>query len=609
MDNVKICDTPLTMLTEENWIHADKQLLAKMLQEFIYEEIFVPDVLSEENGIRTYKWEDKKGTVYHFQAKTRLFDSVSVLPDSIRILKNDDKDIPIALSLLLSIQEEGKMSGSTTGHLVREYLHTLLADTHIQEKSKTAEKLVYLDYAELEGEMTGHPWITYNKGRIGFGYDDYVQFAPEQKKQVNLSWIAIHKNIGTFHSVEELSHDQVIDQELGEEARQQFTKRLQAMNVQPEHYYFMPIHLWQWNQSIVPMFAAEIAKQELIPLGEGGDEYLPQQSIRTFVNMSNKEKYHVKLPMSILNTLVYRGLPGERTVIAPEVTTFMKNILENDSFLKDECRLGLLGEVATMNVDQPTFQAVKGAPYQYLELLGVVWRESIYNELKDEEQAITLASLLHVDHEGTPFVSKLIEKSGLTVEEWVNKLAKAILPPLLHYLYQYGTVFSPHGQNTVLVLKDYMPERTIMKDFVDDVNVSDQPFPELKGLSDRMKQVLRSEEPEGLTQFILTGLFICHFRYLSDILEEKEGFSERTFWGIMRGEILSYQQRFPHLQERYQLFDLLRPTFTKLTLNRNRMFDYGYEDDDDRPHASEFGVVTNALHAGVAEKTGKVEAK
>ncbi|MGP4038747.1 IucA/IucC family protein [Gracilibacillus sp. D59] len=600
---MKICDTPLTMLTEENWNDVDKQLLAKMLQEFIYEEILVPDLLTEENGIRTYVWKDKNGTAYRFKAKARLFDSVSVIPDSIEVVTNNNKNIPFALSLIVSIQAEGKMSGSTTGHLVREYLHTLLADTHIQEKSKTAEKLVGLDYAELEGEMTGHPWITYNKGRIGFGYDDYVQFAPEQKKQVNLSWIAVHKRIGTFHSIEGLAYEQVINQELGEEERQRFTNRIQAMNVQPENYYFMPIHLWQWNQSIVPMFAAEIAKQELIPLGESGDQYLPQQSIRTFVNMTNKEKYHVKLPMSILNTLVYRGLPGERTVIAPEVTTFMKNILDNDPFLKEECQLGLLGEVATMNVNHPAFHAVEGAPYQYLELLGVVWRESIYNEVKNAEHAITLASLLHVDHEGTPFVSKLIEKSGLTVKEWVNKLVKAILPPLLHCLYQYGTVFSPHGQNTVLVLKDYVPKRTIMKDFVDDVNISDQPFPELASLSDRLKQVLRSETPEGLTQFILTGLFICHFRYLSNILEENEAFSEHTFWGIVREEILSYQQRFPHLKERYHLFDLLRPTFTKLTLNRNRMFDYGYKDDEDRPHASEFGVVTNALDVVATEKT------
>jgi siderophore synthetase component len=28
-------------------------------------------------------------------------------------------------------------------------------------------------HAHLEGEMAGHPWITYNKGRLGWGYDDY----------------------------------------------------------------------------------------------------------------------------------------------------------------------------------------------------------------------------------------------------------------------------------------------------------------------------------------------------------------------------------------------------------------------------------------------------
>ncbi|MGM7719972.1 IucA/IucC family protein [Metabacillus sp. Hm71] len=590
------------MLTKENWKLADQQLIAKMLQEFIYEEIISPQLITEQNGVGQYEWKDSSGRVYRFQAKKRLFDSISVISDSIVVIPFEEH-IPLSLSLLISIQGEGKMSGSTAGHLVREYLHTLVADTHIQERSKLSEELVELDYAELEGEMTGHPWITYNKGRIGFGYNDYTQFAPEQKKPVQLSWIAVHKNLATFHSVEELNYHKVIEQELAEDARIQFNNRIKALNLQPEDYYFMPIHLWQWNHSIVTMFAAEIAKNEMIPLGEADDLYLPQQSIRTFVNVKNKEKFHVKLPMSILNTLVYRGLPGERTVIAPEVTAFMKNILDNDPFLKDECRLGLLGEVATMNVDQPVFKNVKGAPYQYLELLGVVWRESIYNQLTSQERAITLAALVHVDHEGTPFVSKLIEKSGLTVEEWVGKLVKAILPPLLHYMYQYGTVFSPHGQNTVLVLKDYIPERTIMKDFVDDVNISDQPLQELSVLSKDLKSVLRSEPPEGLTQFIFTGLFICHFRYLSSLLEEKEAFSEHRFWEIVRDEIISYQQRFPHLKERFELFDLLRPTFTKLTLNRNRMFDYGYSDGEDRPHASEYGVVSNALYSITAEKT------
>jgi siderophore synthetase component len=602
---MKISKTPLHMLNEKTWEKADRKLVAKMLQEFMYEEIISPRLVREDEGIRSYEWRDKKGTIYRFHAKPRLFDSFYVPAESIEVISNGETGQPLSLALLLSIQEEGKMTSSTAAHLVKEYMHTLVADTHLMERSKTSDQLTELDYAELEGEMTGHPWITYNKGRIGFGYEDYIQYSPEQKKKVHLSWIAVHQKLGTFHSIDGLEYEHVIKQELDEETRGFFRKKLKALRVNEAEYYFMPIHIWQWDQYIVSLFAAEIAKKEIIPLGEGEDEYLPQQSIRTFVNRTNKDKYHVKLPMSILNTLVYRGLPSERTVIAPEVTAFMKEILENDTFLKETCRLGLLGEVATMNVNHRTFQQLKGAPYQYLEMLGVVWRESIYKELHDGEHAITLAALLHIDHEGVPFVSKLIEKSGLTTEEWVQKLTNAVLPPLLHYLYQYGTVFSPHGQNTVLVLKNYSPERIIMKDFVDDVNISDQPFEELQELSAELKAVLRSEPPEGLTQFILTGLFICHFRYLSTILQENKQFSEFRFWSIVREEILSYQRQFPHLQDRFKLFDLLQQSFTKLTLNRNRMFDYGYDDGDDRPHASEYGKVTNALYQVAAQHSLK----
>lgn len=591
-----ICNTPIHMLTNNHWEIVDQKLLAKMLQEFMYENIISPTVVYQSGDIHTYEWTDKQGTVYRFEAKKRLFDSYMVVADRIEVVSASEIDIPKSLLLLVSIQQEGQMTSSTAGHLVKEYLHTLVADTHLREKSKRAGELASLDYAELEGEMTGHPWITYNKGRIGFSYDDYVSYAPEQQKKVKLSWIAVHRQISSFHSIEGLSYDNVITGELNEKTRAQFVNELERAGVEPSNYYFLPIHLWQWDHVIVSLFAAEIAGKEIIPLGEGDDQYLPQQSIRTFVNVSNKKKYHVKLPMSILNTLVYRGLPSERTVIAPEVTAFMKGIHEQDNFLKDECRLGLLGEVATMNVDHRTFTKLKGAPYQYLEMLGVIWRESIYQELEDGEQPITLAALLHEDSEGTSLVQTYIEKSELTVEQWVKKLSSAILNPLLHYLYQYGTVFSPHGQNTVLVLKDYQPERIIMKDFVDDVNISDQPIQELQALSPELKKVLRSEPPEGLTQFILTGLFICHFRYLSNILEDQLGFSEYDFWKIVRETILTYQQRFPQLAERFELFDLLRPEFTKLTLNRNRMFDYGYEDDGDRPHASEHGTVTNALH-------------
>ncbi len=598
---MKIKETKISVFNKQSWGKANRQLLAKMLQEFMYENIIVPKQLQKQDALATYQWEDHRGVTYTYQAKQRLFDSFSVLPESIKLTsKTSNPTFSEALQLLVSLSENKGMSSSTAGHLAKEYFHTLVADLHLQNR-KSADELAGMDYAELEGEMTGHPWITYNKGRIGFGYDDYLRFAPEQKQEIQLSWIAVAKQIASFHSLDTLGFNDVMKQELSGETLAAFEKELTSQELSAADYYYIPVHEWQWLNVIVPLFAEYIANDLIVPLGEGKDQYLPQQSIRTFVNTTNRNKYHVKLPMSILNTLVYRGLPSERTVIAPQVTQHIKGIRDRDAFLKDTCKVGLLGEVATLNVTQPTFASIKSVPYQYLEMLGVVWRESIYQELEEGEHAITLAALLHVDSEGKALVSSYIEKSGLTPNEWIDALTSAVLPPLLHYLYQYGTVFSPHGQNTVLVLKHNKPVRIIMKDFVDDVNISDQPFEELQQLSLELKEVLRSEEPEGLTQFILTGLFICHFRYLSIILEEHEGVEEADFWKSVREEILHYQASFPHLKKRFELFDLLRPTITKLTLNRNRMFDYGYEDDGDRPHASEYGTVRNALHE-VSEK-------
>ncbi|WP_332697178.1 IucA/IucC family protein [Halalkalibacter lacteus] len=591
------------------WDQVSLNLLSKMITEFMYEEIIHPDIIEETERGTVYQLVLKKGESgqevrYQFEGKKRLMDSYRIDPETIRCLRNGEwKKGNKPIQFLLDIQQMVGMKPLTTAHLMKEYNNTLVADAHILQKKEqqSVEELVDMDYGELEGEMEGHPWITYNKGRIGFDYQDYLSYSPEQKKRVKLSWVAVHKDYATFQSVSTVDYETLLQAELGKERFEHFMELL-SKEVESVDYLFLPIHEWQWNNIIIQYFPEDIAQKRIIPLGEGEDEYLPQQSIRTFVNTSDKGKHHVKLPMSILNTLVYRGLPGERTVVAPIITEYIHSIRDQDSFLRDECRLILPGEVASVNYDHPYYSTLVGAPYQCLEMLGNIWRESIYSFLDEGEQPITLASLLYVDNAGKPFVASLIERSKLSVDEWIEKLFSVTLPPLLHYLYQYGTVFSPHGQNTVLVLKDYVPHRLAMKDFVDDVNVSDEPLPELQQLPEELKPILRSEGAEGLCQFIFTGLFVCHFRYLADILETYYQYDEERFWFLLRETILAYQSRFPELTERFELFDLLKPSYTKLCLNRNRMIDYGYEDDDDRPHASEFGNVQNPLHFVAKER-------
>ncbi len=594
MDHVQ---TLHNALNPEIWRSVGRALLAKMLSELMYEQIIVPDKIEERGGLTMYRFELRDGVDYSFVARRRLFDSYRVIPESIErghATARVPADDP--LQFVLDISETVDMTPQTTAHLLKELNATLIADAHISaRKAQDAPDVREMDYHEVEGEMEGHPWIIFNKGRIGFGYDDYLAYAPERKKAVSLSWLAVRKDRATYSSVPGLGHETLMHEELGSQTLAGFRTVLTGHGLKPESYYFLPVHEWQWKNIVVPHFPGELAAGRIVPLGEGPHQYLPQQSIRTFLNLTDPRRHSVKLPMSILNTLVYRGLPGERTVIAPRVTEWVKGIRDRDPFLRDECRLILLGEVASLNYDHPYYRVLSGAPYRYLEMLGCIWRESITAYVESDERPVTLASLLHVDSRGRPFVSTLVERSGLSLEAWVERLFDTVLPPLLHYLYQYGTVFSPHGENAILVLNDNVPRRLAMKDFVDDVNISQQPLPELESLPDDLASVLLREPPEGLCQFILAGLFICHLRYLADLLEEHHGYPEHTFWTVARETILRYQARFPKLRERYHLFDLLTPSFPKLCLNRTRMIEYGYADDGERPHAAEFGRVTNAL--------------
>jgi siderophore synthetase component len=606
MDGRKILER---VLDENIWRTVNRQLLRKILTEFMYEELIDPEPGETVHGWTTYCLPLDQGIEYRFNAQERVFDSYRIDPQSIERRETDGEWTrpDDAVQFLVDAQNHIGIAERTLSHLVCEYNNTLLADAYIyrrgRQEADSPERVIDMDYAEIEGEMEGHPWFTYNKGRVGFSYEDYLQYAPEQKEPQRLSWIAARRDRATYSAIDGLGYDSLLRTELGEQY-DVFIDQLLVNGFDPENYYLFPVHDWQWDHSIVQFFAGDIAENAIVPLGDGPDEYLPQQSIRTLSNITSPEKYHVKLPLRILNTNVYRGLLGEQAETAPKVTEFVKNIRDQDRFLREECDLLLPGEVASMNYDHPTFSQLEDAPYQFHELLGAVWRESCVSLLDRNERPVTLALLMHEDRDGTPVISSFIERSGLSLASWLDELFEALLPPLLHYLYRYGTVFMPHGTNVVLVLEDAVPKRIAVEDFVDEVAITDRDFPELDDvLSDELRNderfkhhILHQLPPEDLCQHIFGTLFICVLRYVSDLLETRHDFPEERFWKQVRTVVEDYQARFPQLETRFETFDLFKPCFTKLCLNRNRILDYGYDDYSTRPKVTGHGTVSNALH-------------
>ncbi|MFD7903118.1 IucA/IucC family protein [Kitasatospora sp. NPDC059747] len=583
-------------LTPGPWQRAGRALLAKMLGEFAYEELLTPVPVPDADDEYLLGLPEAE---YRFTARRGAYGSWRVDPDSVRCDREDGLD---PLRFLPYARHTLGLRGETTGHLIRELTATLTADAHQLATALTAAELADLDHAALEGRQEGHPWIVPNKGRIGFSAADAAHWAPEARTPRPLPWIAVHRRLARYRGVPGLERpEQLYARELDDPGALRA-----ALGPDADDYLLLPVHPWQWDETVVPLFAPWIASGEIVPLPSDGDPRLPQQSIRSFFNTAHPERCTVKLPLSILNTLVWRGLPVERTLAAPAVTAWIHRLRDADPFLRDECRVILLGEIASVTVDHPLYRDLPEAPYQYKELLGAIWREPLGPFLDGGERARTLASLLQTGSDGRALAAELIARSGLAPAEWTRRLFAAMLPPLLHFLYRYGLVFSPHGENAIVVFDAHdAPARLAVKDFVDDVNLSDEDLPELRDLPADVDDVLLREPPQGLCQFLHSGLFIGVYRYLAPLLEAQTGLPEADFWALLRDEIARHQDRFPELRERFELFDLLTPRIDRLCLNRNRLLLDGYQDRPHRPHAARHGTVPNALVTPGADLPGR----
>jgi siderophore synthetase component len=420
------------------------------------------------------------------------------------------------------------------------------------------------DFQVIERSMTeGHPCFVANNGRLGFGISDYRAFAPETGAPVQLEWIAVHRSQAVFTSSAGLDYRAHLEAELGGPLVAAFDARLSAQGLEPAHYFLMPVHPWQWENKLTVTFAAEIARQFIVHLGTGTDSYQAQQSIRTFFNISHPAKSYVKTAMSVLNMGFMRGLSPQYMKATPAINDWLRDLIRSDEALQRR-GLEMISEIAAIGYHNSYYEAASASGSPYRKMLSALWRESPLPLLKDGQQLATMASLLHVDAEGKPLVSALIERSGLAPAQWLRRYFEVYLVPLVHCLFRYELAFMPHGENVILVLENGVPVRAVMKDIAEEIVV----------MGDRLDLPedvtrIRADIPDGEKVLaIFTDVFDCIFRFLAALLVEDGKLSQEQFWGTAAQAIRDYQAEQPELAGQFARHDLFAPDFELSCLNR-----------------------------------------
>ena len=566
-------------VNQKQWRLAGQRLIEMAIAEFLYEEII--QVTHLKNNRYQLTLDDQ---TYTFKAQNYLLGHWQIEEGSVRELSVAE-DLPAwnLHTFIRAFSNQTEVKPFTKAYLIKEMNNTWLAEAHLFDESRlSSEAALTASHHEIEGMLRGHPWLIMSKGRMGFGYDDYLSAAPELSPTVKVLWLAVHRDLAEFRSTEEWQAGRLYQHELSAEELANFEQKLHERGCSCRDYFLIPVHAWQWHQWLVPTYANEIVDQRIIELGVGQDDYVPMQSIRTLCNISQPERHYVKLPVSIFNTAVYRGLPSKRNLAAPAVTAWLKQIQSQDPDLK-QSGVAFLGEVATLTIHQPCFDQIEGAPYQFKELFGCLWRESVDPVIGTGEQALSQAALLHRDINGQSILAVLIQASGLSPLQWLKRFAEVSVTPLLICLYKYGLAFSPHGENTMLIHANGVPQKMVLKDFIDDVNLVDEDFPELASLPIEGQILLRHPAHE-LSHFIFTGLFMVHYRYICNVfLQDYPEHSEVEFWQTISSVIDAFHQAHPELAERIEKFAMFRAEFEKICLNRVRLFTTSYNDEAERP--------------------------
>ncbi|MFD7688813.1 IucA/IucC family protein [Streptomyces sp. NPDC059781] len=549
-------------LSPHRWARANRLLIRKALAEFAHERLVAP----EATGDGGYVVRSDDGlTRYTFTATLRALDHWVIDADSITRRRGDTELELAALDFFIELQKSLGLSEEILPVYLEEISSTLSGTCYKLTKPRVpVAELVDAGFQAIETGMTeGHPCFVANNGRLGFGIHEYRSYAPETANPVRLVWLAAHRSRAAFTAGVGIEYESFVRQELGEETVEGFHGILRGRDLDPDDYLLIPVHPWQWWNKLSVTFAAEVARGHLVCLGEGDDEYLAQQSIRTFFNTSHPEKHYVKTALSVLNMGFMRGLSAAYMEATPAINDWLARLIDNDPVLR-ATGLSIIRERAAVGYRHLEYEQATDRYSPYRKMLAALWRESPVPSLKDGESLATMASLVHVDHEGRSFAGALIERSGLAPAEWLRHYLRAYYVPLLHSFYAYDLVYMPHGENVILVLEDGVVRRAVYKDIAEEIAVMDPDAvlpPEVSRI--------RVEVPDDTKLLsVFTDVFDCFFRFLAANLAEEGVVEEDDFWGTVAEITREYQTSVPELADKFTRYDMFAPEFALSCLNR-----------------------------------------
>ncbi len=162
-------------------------------------------------------------------------------------------------------------------------------------------------------------------------------------------------------------------------------------------------------------------------------------------------------------------------------------------------------------------------------------------------------------------------------------------------MHHYGITVNPHGENLAVIYgPEGLPARLVIKDLVDDINISTDQVLARGPEPDSHHRVLPRKPWHILRQYLVDALLLGVLNPLADLLADADLLQPAEFWGLTRGEVELYTNQNPQYADRLAATALLGDSFARCPLNGYRLT-LGYTDLATRPPIPTTGTIPNPL--------------
>ena len=468
---------------------------------------------------------------------------------------------------------------------INELRHTLTNEIQAQTLALTSlPPIDELSYSALEGVlMHGHPYHPCFKSRLGFDIEDNYAYAPEFANPIEVLWLAVDKALIASNTLAGIEISEWVADYVGESAHQKLQKilsdRLEDSNKSATDYTLVPVHPWQWQQTLIEALQPLLVTQDIIYLGGTGETYRAQQSIRSLTADKDGKPY-LKLSMHLVNTSSTRILAKHTVLNAAIMTAWLKRLAAEDDS-RDAAQIAFLGENVGVSLDHDVLRA-RG--YQHPALYGglaAIWRDNADDYLAKGQQAIPLNGVSYVHSDGQALIAPWLEAHG--VAAWTEALIAVTVPPIMHLLFGHGLALECHAQNIVLVHEDGYPVKVLLKDLHDGVRYSPKhltrqdlipKFHQLPAAHAALNRgsFIETDDTDGIRDMTVACLFFVAFADIAIFLQREYQYAETDFWQQVADCIYDYQARHPEFAEQFARFDVFAPQTRIESLAKRRLF-------------------------------------